>query len=289
MKHSVSLHSPQPFVLQSRGRVLDISEGSVMGILNITPDSFYDGGKFTEESVIIERAEKMIQEGAQIIDIGGVSTRPGAGDVSLATERERVLPFVRLLRKRFPEVFLSVDTFRSQIARESLDEGIDIINDISAGNIDPEIIKVAGEARVIYILMHMQGVPATMQTAPQYDDLLAETGRFFAQKIASLRAAGCNEIILDPGFGFGKTTEHNYRLLKNTGFFKSFGLPLIYGFSRKSMINKLLNINPLQSLNGTTAVNTIALLEGVHILRVHDVKEAVEALKITKYYRALNP
>lgn len=260
-----------------------------MGILNLTPDSFYDGGKFTEESIIIERVAQLIAEGAAIIDIGGVSSRPGATEISVEEERHRVIPAIKAIRKNFPAAFLSIDTWRGRIAKESLDEGIDIINDISAGNIDSEIIKVAGEAKVPYILMHMKGNPATMQQEPTYRDLLSETGSFFAEKTQELRTAGCTDIILDPGFGFGKTLEHNYQLLKNTGFLKSFGYPLLYGFSRKSMINKVLGTSPLNALNGTTVLHTLALMQGVNILRVHDVKQAVEAIKLVQYYRSVNP
>lgn len=286
MNRSASLHVTPPYVIQSRGRLLDLTDGVIMGILNVTPDSFYDGGKFTEESIIIERTAAMLADGASIIDIGGMSSRPGSHPVSIEEERKRVIPVVRCLRKNFPAAFLSVDTWRGSIARESLDEGADIINDISAGSIDPEIIKVAGSYQAPYILMHMQGNPSTMQKAPGYEDILYETGIFFSRKIAQLKEAGCRDILLDPGFGFGKTTEHNYQLLKNTAFFKSFGLPLVYGFSRKSMINKVLGTKPVDALNGTTVLNTVALLEGVQVLRVHDIKEAMEALKLIRFYRS---
>ncbi len=283
MNRSASLHVP--YVIQSRGRLLDLTEGVIMGILNVTPDSLYDGGKFTEESFIIERASAMLNEGASIIDIGGMSSRPGSQPVSFEVERRRVIPAIRSLRRNFPDAFISVDTWRAAIARESLDEGADIINDISAGTIDPEIIKVAGQNKVPYVLMHMQGEPATMQQAPAYEHLIHETGRFFSGKIAELKEAGCIDIILDPGFGFGKTTEHNYQLLKNTSFFQSFGYPLLLGVSRKSMINKVLGIKPIDALNGTTVLNTIGLLNGAQILRVHDVKEAMEALKLVRFYK----
>lgn len=287
MNHSASLHPPDRIVIQSQGRLLDLTDGVIMGILNVTPDSFYDGGKFTEESIIIERVATMVADGASIIDIGGMSSRPGSRPVPEEEERKRVIPVIKTIRKHFPDIFISIDTWRSQIANESLDEGADIINDISAGNIDPEIIKLAGRRKAPYILMHMQGDPSTMQQAPTYKDILYETGSFFARKTAELTAAGCTDIILDPGFGFGKTAAHNYQLLKNTGFFKTFGRPLLHGFSRKSMVNKILGTKPDEALNGTTVLNTIALLSGVQILRVHDVKEAMEALKITRFYNSI--
>lgn len=277
------LHVRPPFVLNCNGRLLDLSAGAIMGILNITPDSFYDGGKFTEERMILEKTQEMVSNGAAIIDIGGASSRPGAPILAPLAEAERVIPVLRMIRKAFPDAFLSIDTCHSEVARQALAEGVDILNDISAGSIDNQIINVAGKANRPYILMHMQGTPATMQAAPQYDDVLREVAGFLLHKAALLKAAGTKDIIIDPGFGFGKTAEHNYRLLKNLAAFHQLGYPILCGFSRKSMINRILGTTPETALNGTTVLHTIAMLAGAHIFRVHDVREAQEALTLTNY------
>lgn len=277
------LHTRPPFVLNCNGRLLDLTEGVIMGILNITPDSFFDGGKFTEERIILEKTEEMITNGATVVDIGGASSRPGAQNISPQQEIQRVLPAIRAIRKRFPDIFISIDTYQSEVASIALAEGVDIMNDISAGNIDPQILSIAHKSKRPYILMHMQGTPENMQTAPTYEDVVYEVSEFLVKKAGALRSSGCTDIILDPGFGFGKSTHHNYQLLKNLPALHLLGYPLLCGFSRKSMINKVLGTTPESALNGTTVLNTIALMAGVHILRVHDVKEARQALDLCNY------
>jgi dihydropteroate synthase len=277
------LHTRPPFVLNCNGRLLDLTEGVIMGILNITPDSFFDGGKFTEERIILEKTEEMITNGATIVDIGGASSRPGAQNISPQQEIQRVLPAIRAIRKRFPDIFISIDTYQSEVASIALAEGVDILNDISAGTIDPQILSIAHKSNRPYILMHMQGTPENMQTAPTYEDVVYEVSEFLVKKAGALRSSGCTDIILDPGFGFGKSTHHNYQLLKNLPALHLLGYPLLCGFSRKSMINKVLGTTPESALNGTTVLNTIALMAGVHILRVHDVKEARQALDLCNY------
>ena len=277
------LHTRPPFVLNCNGRLLDLTEGVIMGILNITPDSFFDGGKFTEERIILEKTEEMITNGATVVDIGGASSRPGAQNISPQQEIQRVLPAIRAIRKRFPDIFISIDTYQSEVASIALAEGVDILNDISAGTIDPQILSIAHKSNRPYILMHMQGTPENMQTAPAYEDVVYEVSKFLVKKAGALRSSGCTDIILDPGFGFGKSTHHNYQLLKNLPALHLLGYPLLCGFSRKSMINKVLGTTPESALNGTTVLNTIALMAGVHILRVHDVKEARQALDLCNY------
>lgn len=277
------LHTRPPFVLNCNGRLLDLTEGVIMGILNITPDSFFDGGKFTEERIILEKTEEMITNGATVVDIGGASSRPGAQNISPQQEIQRVLPAIRAIRKRFPDTFISIDTYQSEVASIALAEGVDILNDISAGAIDPQILSIAHKSNRPYILMHMQGTPENMQIAPAYEDVVYEVSEFLVKKAGALRSSGCTDIILDPGFGFGKSTHHNYQLLKNLPALHLLGYPLLCGFSRKSMINKVLGTTPESALNGTTVLNTIALMAGVHILRVHDVKEARQALDLCNY------
>jgi dihydropteroate synthase len=277
------LHTRPPFVLNCNGRLLDLTEGVIMGIINITPDSFFDGGKFTEERIILEKTEEMITNGATVVDIGGASSRPGAQNISPQKEIQRVLPAIRAIRKRFPDIFISIDTYQSEVASIALEEGVDILNDISAGTIDPQILSIAHKSNRPYILMHMQGTPENMQTAPTYEDVVYEVSEFLVKKAGALRSSGCTDIILDPGFGFGKSTHHNYQLLKNLPALHLLGYPLLCGFSRKSMINKVLGTTPESALNGTTVLNTIALMAGVHILRVHDVKEARQALDLCNY------
>ena len=273
---------------------------AVMGILNVTPDSFFDGGKFTDERTLLLHAEKMISEGADIIDIGGCSTRPNAEEVSQEEELKKLIPAINLVRKKFADVIISADTFRSKVAEEAVNAGADMINDISGGEqlatgysqlaVQPEartqqpdsMFETISRLSVPYVLMHIQGRPQTMQKNPQYKDVVKEVKDYFAEKILQLKKLGVTNIILDVGFGFGKNMEHNYTLLKNLAEFKSFGLPILAGISRKSMINKLLGTTPETALNGTTAANTIALMNGANILRVHDVKETKEAVKIFK-------
>jgi dihydropteroate synthase len=267
--------------ISHKERTLDFSEPRVMGILNISYDSFYDGGHYTDSVLALQRAEKMINEGADIVDVGAVSTRPGAAIVSKDAEWERIEKILPALRKHFPETMISIDTYRAQIARLAVSEGADIINDISGGQMDDQMFETIAKLDVPYILMHIQGTPQTMQLKPEYSNVTHEIIEFFKESIQTLASFGKTEnIILDPGFGFGKTISHNYQLLNDQGVFKKLGYPLMVGVSRKSMIYKFLGITPDDSLNGTTVANTIALMNGADILRVHDVKEAKEAVRI---------
>ncbi|MBI3500808.1 MAG: dihydropteroate synthase [Bacteroidetes bacterium] len=261
-----------------------------MGILNVTPDSFFDGGKFTNEKNILLRTEEIISEGGDIIDIGGVSTRPNAPDVSEEEELKRLIPAIKLVRKKFPSAIISADTFRSKVAEEAINAGADMINDISGGSVivsgakqSHSMFETIAKLKVPYVLMHIQGTPQMMQKNPHYKNVVKEVKKYFSEKISRLQKIGVTQIIIDPGFGFGKNLEHNYTLLKNLSEFKSFGLPILVGISRKGMIQKVLGINPEEALNGTTAANTIALMNGANILRVHDVKEAKEAVKIFNF------
>ena len=268
-------------IINAGGELLDISEPVVMGILNITPDSFFDGGKYETEKSIADRCEQIISEGGKIIDIGAYSSRPGADDVPEEEEWRRVENALKIVRSKFPDVLLSLDTFRSGIARKAVEKyGVNIINDIYGGNADEKMFKAIGDLKVPYILMHMQGTPKTMQNAPEYRDVVADISLFFSQKVNELHSYGVNDIILDPGFGFGKTVEHNYEILRRLKEFELHNLPMCIGLSRKSMIYKVLGVSPEESLNGTTILNTVALLNGANILRVHDVKEAVESIKL---------
>ena len=251
-----------------------------MGVLNITDDSFYDGGRFTDKEKMLAHARKMLEEGAVIIDVGGQSTRPGAKRVDEKTEAERVIPALQLLKNKFPDTVFSVDTFYGSVAEAAIKEGASIINDISGGTMDEKMFEVILAYKVPYVLMHIQGTPETMQKNPSYKNVTVEVMDYFTERIALLRSLGVNDIIIDPGFGFGKTMEHNYDLLAHLELFRIFELPILCGLSRKSMVTRTLNISPKDALNGTTVVNTIALMKGVSILRVHDVKEAVEAVKI---------
>ena len=257
----------------------------VMGIINATPDSFYTGSRFTGTDAILDIAEKMISDGATILDIGGQSTRPESEIISADEELKRVIRPIEAISKRFPEAYVSIDTYYSVVAKEALHAGAVIINDISAGKLDDQMIPVVSSLQVPYILMHMQGTPQTMQKAPQYENICKEVLDFFKNQVKEIRDAGITDVIIDPGFGFGKTIGHNFQLLKNLSVFKILGLPLLAGLSRKSTIYKTLNISPEDSLNGTTVLNTISLLNGAGILRVHDVKEAVEAIKLFAEYQ----
>jgi dihydropteroate synthase len=271
----------KPQYINTRGKLLDLSVPRVMGILNITPDSFYPGSRYNSEAEIIKAAVKMAEDGADIIDVGGYSSRPGAKDISPEDESGRVLKAIRLIRNELPDVIISVDTFRSEIAREAIEScGADMINDISGGEADINMFAIVCKLNVPYILMHMKGTPETMQNNPVYEDVVAEILRWFGERIHRLRAAGLKDIIIDPGFGFGKTTDHNFELLRRLGDFSVTGLPLMLGISRKGMIWKTLEISASEALNGTTALNAIALQNGADILRVHDVKEAVETIKL---------
>lgn len=265
-------------------RIFDpMSTPLIMGILNVTPDSFSDGGKYTEEQGWLKHTAEMINEGAEIIDIGAYSTRPGAKEVSEEEEIERLIKVILSVRKSFPETIISVDTFRSTVAEQAVAAGANIINDISGGTLDGKMFETVAKLKVPYILMHIQGTPQTMQENPKYDAVVDEVLLFFTENLKKLKELGVNQVILDPGFGFGKTTEHNYQLLKELRKFQTLGFPVLAGISRKSMITKLLNIKQKDSLNGTSILNTIALQNGAKILRVHDVKEAKEVVKIWEY------
>jgi len=269
--------------INCKGKLIDLSTPVVMGILNVTPDSFYDGGVYNNENKIIERINRMFSEGAAIVDIGAVSSRPNSSPVNEDEEWNRLLPVLKIIKKHFADKCFSLDTFRSNIAYKAVTEyGIGIVNDISAGNLDDKMFDTIKRLQVPYIIMHMQGTPQTMQKNPQYDDVTNDIIKFFSEKTTRLFELGINDIIIDPGFGFGKTLEHNYKLMKDLAKFKILDLPILVGISRKSMIYKLLNITPQEALNGTTVLNTVALLNGANILRVHDVKEAVETVKIIR-------
>ena len=263
------------------GNLVDLSTPVVMGILNVTPDSFYDGGEYTNETAIIKRAKQIIEEGGQFIDIGAMSTRPGAKEISFQEEFDRLLPAVRAVKKEFPEALLSVDTYRTEIIQSVYNEiGDFIVNDISGGTFDSKMFETVAELHLPYILMHTKGKSDSMQNNPVYDDVLKEVILFLSAQVQKLKLLGVCDIIIDPGFGFGKTIDHNYELLNRLDAFKIFELPVLVGISRKAMIWRELAINPDKSLNGTTVLNTLALTGGADILRVHDVKEAVETLKL---------
>lgn len=267
--------------LNLRGKLYSLCEPKIMGILNVTPDSFYAESRTSNEEHIAARVQQLMDDGADMIDIGGYSSRSGADDVSPEEEMNRLRRGLRVVRRLYPEVPVSVDTFRADVARMCVEEeGADIINDISGGMMDRQMFRTVARLGVPYILMHMQGTPDTMQQAPHYDNLRREVMLYFAERIDRLCQMGAKDIIVDPGFGFGKTLEHNYELFHHLDDFNLFNLPLLVGISRKSMIYKLLGGTPQTSLNGTTVLNTIALMKGAHILRVHDVKEAVEAKRI---------
>ena len=266
--------------INCKGNLVDLSSPKVMGILNITPDSFFDGGKYKNEKEILSQVEKMLLEGATFIDVGAYSSRPGAKHISEEEELQRIIPVINLLVKHFSEIIISVDTFRSKIAEETINAGAAIVNDISGGKMDDNMFATVATLQVPYILMHMLGTPQNMQKNPVYRDVTKEIISFFAAQINRLHQFKLNDVIIDVGFGFGKTIDHNFEILKNLSLFKSLDAPILAGISRKSMLYKTLDISAKQALNATTSANTIALLNGANILRVHDVKEAVEAIKI---------
>jgi dihydropteroate synthase len=278
-KHKNTFFSSQK-TINCGGKLLSLEKPLVMGVLNLTPDSFYDGGKYKDTVAALNHVSEMLENGAAIIDVGAISTRPGAKVVTEQVERSRLCGILNEITRRFPEAVISVDTYRSEIARMAVGCGAHIINDISAGSFDKNMFSTICKLQIPYIIMHMQGTPANMQTEPVYKDVVKDIIFYFSQKVSILRKLGVNDIIIDPGFGFGKTLEHNYELLNNLEYFSILELPLMVGFSRKSMINKLLDVKPKDALNGTTVMNTIALTKGANILRVHDVKEAVEAVNI---------
>ena len=272
-----------PLYINVNGRLMDLSEPQVMGILNVTPDSFYAGSRGVTEQSIVDRLHQCMNEGASIVDIGAYSSRPGAQEVSVAEEMERLRTGLELVRKHRPDAIVSVDTFRADVAKMCVEEyGVALINDISAGQMDNQMFTTIARLGVPYIIMHMKGTPQDMQIAPKYDHFLKEIFYYFSEKVQKLRDLGVKDIIIDPGFGFGKTLEHNYELMNHLEEFVLFELPILVGISRKSMIYKLLDITPEEALTGTTALNTIALQKGAHILRVHDVREAVETVKIVQ-------
>lgn len=273
-------------LLVSKGKMVELDFPLVMGILNATPDSFYHSSRELSPLPAAEKAGEMIEHGANIIDIGGYSSRPGAEHISAQQELDRVLPIIEQVRKSHPDSLISIDTFRADVADSALRTGADIVNDISGGDLDPEMFATVSRWKVPYILMHMQGNPQTMQESPEYEDVVGEIIAGFSEKLHSLRDQGVNDIILDPGFGFGKSVDHNYDILKRLHEFQMFSMPILAGVSRKSMINKVLNTKAIDALNGTTALHVYCLENGASILRVHDVKPAVEAVKIYKFVRS---
>ena len=270
----------QSITINVGGRLVSFDEPQVMGILNVTPDSFFATSRCRSEGEIRQRVCQIRQEGATMVDIGAYSSRPGAEDVSKDEELRRLLPAIDIVREEWPEAIVSVDTFRAEVARKAVEAGADIVNDISGGEMDREMFSAVSELHVPYILMHMQGTPKDMQVEPKYENLMCEVFRSLGERVEALHEMGVADIILDPGFGFGKTMTQNYEMMARLEEFRLLGCPLLVGVSRKSMIYRLLNTMPEESLNGTTALNMIALMKGADILRVHDVKEAVEAIKI---------
>ena len=266
--------------LKIRDKFLNLEQPKIMAILNVTPDSFFDGGKFNTEIKVLKQVEKFINEGADIIDIGGYSSRPGAQNISIETELKRVISNIKLIRKEFPEIFISIDTFRSEVARESYLSGADIINDISGGNLDTEMLKTVGELGATYILMHMRGNPQNMSLKTNYKNITQDILDYLSNGIELAKANGINDIIVDPGFGFAKNIKQNFSLLNNLKDFKVLNYPILVGISRKSMIYKTLNIDVQEALNGTTVLHTVALLKGANIIRTHDVKELMECIKL---------
>jgi dihydropteroate synthase len=272
---------PQKYTFQIEGRVYSLDKPKIMGILNLTPDSFFDGSRVSlEEKMILSTAEKMISEGADFLDLGGYSTRPGAMDISMEEEIRRVAPAISLIKREFPEILISVDTFRSEVAKTAVESGADLINDISSGNLDSKMLATVAQLNVPYIAMHMRGTPQTMQGETVYKDLVPEILFYFSEKLDTFRKLGIKDVIIDPGFGFAKTREQNFQLLRDLKSFHVVGLPILTGVSRKSMIYKTLQISASEALNGTTALNMFALLQGANILRVHDVKEAKETVTL---------
>jgi len=266
--------------INCKGNLIDLSTPKVMGIINLTPDSFYDGGKLTSEKEILLKAEKMLQEGATFLDLGAYSSRPGAQFVSEKEEIDRVLPVIKILLNEFPETLLSIDTFRSNVANQSISAGASLINDISAGKLDDHMFKIIAQHQVPYVMMHMRGTPETMMKNTDYTDLTKEVLYYFSERIAKARSFGINDLIADPGFGFSKTLDQNYELFNDLEIFRNLNVPLLLGISRKSMIQKKIKTTAANSLNGTTALNAIAIQKGASILRVHDVKEAFETINL---------
>jgi len=266
--------------INCKGNLIDLTTPKVMGILNVTPNSFYDGGKYKTETEILYQAEVMLDEGATFIDVGAYSSKPNAEFVSETEELERIVPVINLLLKQFPEAIVSIDTFRSEVAKAAIENGAALINDISAGNLDERMMETIAHYKVPYVMMHMRGNPETMQSLTHYNNIIKEMILYFSEKVAKARSLGINDLILDPGFGFAKTIEQNYEVLQKLELFQMLELPILAGVSRKSMIYKLLNTNAQEALNGTIVLNTVALTKGAAILRVHDVKEAMECVTL---------
>lgn len=280
--------SKNPKSIHCGSKILDFTKPRIMGVLNLTPDSFFDGGKFNQEKHWIEQTAKMLKEGADIIDLGAVSTRPGAKLIGVDDELDRIIEPLEILIGEFPETIFSIDTFRAKVASECLEIGAQIINDISGGNFDEKMFETIARHKVPYVLMHIHGTPQNMQSEPIAENAVRLIQDFFKEKIAKLSQLGVEDIILDPGFGFGKTLRCNYSILNHLEGLRVHNLPILGGISRKSMINKVINTKPTEALNGTTILNTISLLNGANILRVHDVKEAAEAIEIVSFYRDFN-
>ena len=266
--------------ISCKGKLIDLTTPKIMGILNLTPDSFYDGGLYNNTDRALAQTEKMLLEGATFIDVGGASSKPGAVEVSADEELARVLPVIEKIHIKFPDTLISIDTYRSDVAQQAVAAGAAMVNDISGGNLDAKMLKTVGALGVPFVAMHMQGKPQNMQDKPSYDNILTDIRSFFAAKIDAAHKAGIHDIIIDPGFGFGKTLEHNYALLKHLSSIQMDGVPMLIGVSRKSMIYKLLQIEVAEAGNGTSVLNTVALQQGAQILRVHDVKEAHQAVQL---------
>lgn len=276
---------PVPTLLQSKGQILNLSTPVVMGILNATPDSFYNKGRDSDMTALLRNAERMITEGAKILDIGGASTKPGSSIIAVDEELGRVIPVISAIHKNFPDVWLSVDTYHSHVAKEAVAAGAHIINDVSSGSIDTQMLQTVAELKVPYIAMHMQGTPETMQQNPHYTDAVTEVRDYLSNMSQICTTHGIHDVVIDPGFGFGKTMEHNFQLLRSLHTFRTLGKPVLAGLSRKSIVCKPLHVSPEHALNGTTALHMIALQQGANILRVHDVKEAMECISL---YHLLN-
>ena len=275
------------FTIRCKGKLIDLSRPAVMGIINVTDDSFYADSRTRELHHIIDRAGDMLEEGALMLDIGAQSTRPGAPEVGAAAEQERLLPAIHGILHHFPEAILSIDTYHAAVAEKCIHAGAAIVNDVSAGDMDPLMLSTVAKLQVPYIAMHMQGTPADMQQNPEYNNVSRDVLDYFIRKVAQCREAGIADVIIDPGFGFGKTLEHNYQLLKNLDVFDMLEVPVLVGVSRKSMIYRLLGNSASEALNGTTVVQTLALQKGAAILRVHDVKEATEATRIVAFMQSI--
>ena len=273
--------------LQCGDKGLDLSTPVIMGVINVSPDSFYDGGSYDNDSLVLERVGIMIEQGAGIIDVGGASSRPGSEEIGLEDELQRVVPVIEKISNEFPDQIISVDTYRSMVAQKAVEAGASLVNDISGGDLDSKMFQTIAQLNVAYLLMHMKGTPATMQNDPQYDNVVDEIIGDFEKKVIQLRDLGVESILLDPGFGFGKTLEHNYTLLSRLEVLNKMNLPLVVGISRKSMINTILKTKPDHALNGTTVLNTLAILNGARIIRVHDVKEASEVIQLMEYYTSI--